>query len=108
MDSRKIVIVYVTCPSFEAAQKIAELAVRESLAACANVITGVHSVYKWKGSIEKSSETILILKTLEQCTDKLTAMIQENHPYEVPAILVFDATSANELWTKWARSEVLS
>ncbi len=36
---------------------------RDRLAACANIIEGMRSIYWWQGTVEEGAETILILKT---------------------------------------------
>ena len=57
------VIVLVTCPDGETAERITGLILKERLAACVNAISGVSSSYRWKGKIERSRESILIIKT---------------------------------------------
>ena len=55
--------VYVTAPSFDVAHKIGRALVEERLAACVNIISGMHSIYRWQGRIETASEVVLIAKS---------------------------------------------
>ena len=57
------VFVYVTVDSKEAAWRIARIFVEERLAACANMIDRMHSLYRWREKIEEASEIIVIAKT---------------------------------------------
>ena len=57
------ILVFVTCPS-AAADEVARPLVEEGLAACVNVVSGVRSVFSWKGAIEVASEDLLVMKIL--------------------------------------------
>ena len=37
--------------------------VNAKLAACANIISGIQSIYRWKGKVVKAQEVLLILKS---------------------------------------------
>tara|TARA_R110002110_G_scaffold414147_2_gene643349 strand:+ start:69768 stop:69980 length:213 start_codon:yes stop_codon:yes gene_type:complete len=56
-------MIYVTCGSVNEARQIADTLVRERLAACANIIDGMRSVYWWDGEVREGAEAVLILKT---------------------------------------------
>ena len=45
------VVVFVTCESAQQASTIAEVLVKEKLAACVNVVPGVRSCYVWEGKV---------------------------------------------------------
>ncbi|MEM9749944.1 MAG: divalent-cation tolerance protein CutA, partial [Pseudomonadota bacterium] len=58
-----VVLVYMTAPDEATAMGLARALVERRLAACANVIPGMRSVYRWKGEIEEDGELIVIAKT---------------------------------------------
>jgi len=58
-------IVLITTPK-DKAKDIAKFIVQEKLGACVNIISGVESIYWWKGEIETSEESLLIVKTLKE------------------------------------------
>ena len=62
-------LVYVTAPSHEEAQRIAKTVVTERLAACANILDGVTSIFHWKNKLCREQEAVLILKTSAGKTD---------------------------------------
>ena len=42
----------------------------ERLAACANVLDGVTSIYWWQGALEQAGEAVLILKTRTELVER--------------------------------------
>ncbi|MBK8182042.1 MAG: divalent-cation tolerance protein CutA [Candidatus Competibacteraceae bacterium] len=86
MESQPLVV-YCTCPDLAVAERIAEAVVDERLAACANIVPGLISIYRWQGQIRRDPELLLILKTREVVYRLLEARICELHPYEVPEII---------------------
>ena len=84
---KKYITVFCNCPNVEVANLLGELLVKNRLAACANIIPSVYSIFYWKGKLEKINEAMLIIKTTQVCYEDLEVMIRENHPYEVPEII---------------------
>ncbi len=82
-------IVHITAGSQEEAEMIGRTLVEERLAACANVIPGVTSIYTWKGETCRESEVLIELKTLEEHFDALARRAREVHSYDVPEIVAF-------------------
>jgi len=56
------IIVLVTAPSKEEAEKIAHSLLNERLIACANIIGPVHSLFWWQGKIDKTQEHLILMK----------------------------------------------
>ncbi len=101
-----IVIVYVTCKDREEALRIGEAAVEERLAACANVIPGMKSVFFWEGKLERADEAVLLLKTRKALVGKLTERVKELHSYEVPCVVALPVVGGNEDYLEWVSKEV--
>jgi periplasmic divalent cation tolerance protein len=99
------VLVYVTAPSRDVAKTIAHTLVNERLAACANILDGMISVYRWQGAIEEAREAVLILKTRRELADRVVARVKSLHPYEVPAILVLPVEGGSQPFLDWIRTE---
>ncbi|VDM78846.1 unnamed protein product [Strongylus vulgaris] len=72
-------MVYVTAPSKEAALKIARIAVERKLAACANIIPEITSIYEWEGKVHEDAEAILIMKTQESLLEDLHKIEGNSH-----------------------------
>ena len=95
------VIVYVTAKGDAEAKKIGEAVVKDRLAACANIIPSISSIYWWKGKIEKNSEAALIVKTKKSLVKRLIKRIKELHSYEVPTIDAIEVSEGNPECFRW-------
>lgn len=97
--------VYVTAPSVEEARKIALALVEERLAACANILPGMSSVYHWKGNIEQAEECVLILKTRADLFAALEKRVCELHSYETPCVTALPVLEGNKGYLDWIAAE---
>lgn len=106
---RNIRLVYVTTKDREEARRIGTVLVQEKLAACANILDGMESIYRWKEKVETGNETVLILKTTYNNITKLTRRIKELHSYDVPAILSINLAEqeGNAEYLNWVVQSVL-
>ena len=52
--------IYTTWPDADSAQAAAGIAVTEGLCACANLLPGMTSVYRWQGAIETAAECVAL------------------------------------------------
>ena len=95
------VIAYVTTKNIAEARKIGEMVVRERLAACANIIPSMESIYCWKGKIEKEKESVLLLKTKKSLAGKLIKRVKELHSYDIPCVDIIPVTDGNPDYFKW-------
>lgn len=100
-----VIFTYVTVPSETEAQKISAALVSERLAACANILPGMTSVYRWQGKIETRTETVVILKTQEKLFPALEARVKELHSDETPCIVTLPITAGNAAFLKWIETE---
>jgi periplasmic divalent cation tolerance protein len=100
-----IVSVYATFGSDEEARRIARIAVEERLAACANILGPLHSIYRWKDKIEEAGEVAALFKTREEAAQSLVARIAELHSYDVPAAVVWPVADAVPAYAEWVRAE---
>jgi len=100
-DEVKYMVVLVTTKDKDEAMSIAEVLVSERLAACANVLEPVVSVYTWKGKIERSAEALMMLKTHADVFHLLVERVKELHSYDVPEIIGIPITGGNPAYLKW-------
>ncbi len=102
----KTKLIYVNTGSRAEAEKIAEAVVTEHLAACANILAGITSIFHWDGKLCRENETVLILKTTEEKAGALTARIKALHSYECPGIVVLPIEGGNQAFLEWIKTEV--
>lgn len=102
---QELVLVYTTWPDAAAAEEAGRALVEARLAACANILPGMVSLYHWQGALERAQEAVLILKTRRDLARSLTAAVRERHPYEMPAILVLSVDDAEPAFAQWITDE---
>lgn len=101
----EFVMLYVTARDREEAEEIGGEVVKLRLAACANVLDGVHSIYWWEGEVEKASEALLILKTRRALVKEAISKIKEIHSYENPCIVAYPVIAGSEDYLEWIEKE---
>jgi len=100
------VVVLMTAPNERVARRLAKMLVEERLAACVSRWGGVRSVYRWKGALEESSETLLIAKTLRARLPAFIRRVQALHPYDVPEIVALPLRGGNPAYLSWLADTV--
>ena len=85
----------------EAGEKLASALVEAELAACVQVLPPMTSVYRWKGKIQKETEHLLLIKTIQDKWDSLSEFIHKNHPYEVPELIAVEASKIAPAYRQW-------
>jgi periplasmic divalent cation tolerance protein len=100
-----VMFVYVTAADVEEARKIGRLVVEEQLAACANILPGATSIFRWQGKVEEASEALLILKTTEQKLEQLIERAKSLHSYDCPCIEALPVVEGNRDFLEWVVRE---
>ena len=95
-------VVLCTCPA-DHAERIARTVLEERLVACVNVVSGVKSLYWWKGEIQNDPETLLVIKTPTNQYQKLEQRLLEIHPYSVPEVLSLEVVDGSRSYISWVR-----
>ena len=103
-----LIVLYTTWPDAETAEAFGRLAVEQRLAACANVMAPMRSIYRWEGAIQSEAETPMLLKTTASAVDRLGALILKYHPYRTPCVVALTVNTpfCNPGYVAWARSEM--
>jgi len=98
------IIVMVTAPSKQEAEKIAQHLLKEKLIACANIIGPVSSLFHWSGKTEKAEEYLIFLKSRRDLFEKLSEAVKALHSYEVPEILALPIVDGSKAYLDWMES----
>ena len=93
---------WTTVESREVAEKLAHELVGAGLAACVQIESLVASVYRWEGEVRQDPEWRLMVKFSADKTDRLTAFIGKQHPYDCPQWIVVRPESVSSKYLKWA------
>jgi periplasmic divalent cation tolerance protein len=99
-------IVLTTASSTEEARRIANALVERRLAACVNIITKIHSIFRWKDKIEESEEYLLVVKTTQAAYPAVRDAIKELHSYELPECVALAVEDGSQAYLKWISESV--
>lgn len=94
-------VVYVTCAERGSAERIASALVEDRLAACANIVPGVTSVFHWEGRVDTDPEVLLIIKTRSDLLGALENRVTALHDYDVPEIIALPIIGGSRQYLDW-------
>ncbi|MFV0446451.1 MAG: divalent-cation tolerance protein CutA [Planctomycetaceae bacterium] len=101
-------LVYCPVGTADEALELGRQLVTERLAACANVVPGVTSIYHWDGALQQDSEVLLLLKTRTDLVSSLRDRLRLLHRYDCPAILSWELATVNAEYLQWVLQETTS
>ncbi len=102
----QILVVLVTAPDTDTAVQLGRALVEDRLAACANILPGVRSIYRWDDAVQDDAEVLLVIKTTAAAQSQLTARVLELHPYDTPEVIALPIVAGADTYLSWLRSQV--
>ena len=100
------VLILTTAPDRRSAEKWARALVRGRWAACVSFQSGLTSIYRWKGKVEKQSEIQLVIKTSPRKFEAIRRFLEKNHPYDVPEILCLPVSAVSPAYRRWLEDQI--
>jgi periplasmic divalent cation tolerance protein len=97
----EVLIVLTTWPDADAARAAAATLVEEKLAACANLVPAIESVYRWEGKVERAREVLALFKTTTERYAELEQRIRALHSYAVPEIVSLRVSQGLPAYLEW-------
>jgi len=94
-------VVLVTAPDMVTAERLAERLVDERLAACANIVPGIVSIYRWDEQVQRDDEILIVLKTEQARIEEVCERVVTLHPYDVPEVVVLPITDGHAPYLEW-------
>ena len=94
-------VFFVTVGNLEEEKKIARALGEEKLVACVNIIQNILSIYRWQGKVERDSEHLLLIKTIDKNIDKIIQKVSELHSYDVPDYIGLKIEKGSEKYLNW-------
>jgi len=99
-DDEEVCEVVITAPDENWLLGFTRHLVERRLTACGHH-TAIRSIYTWNGVIEDQTETRVALHTRASCVPAITAITNEQHPYEVPCIIAVPINQASPAYRAW-------
>jgi len=93
-------VVFVTAPA-DRAPDLARSVVEAGLAACANIVPAIRSIYRWEGEICDDAEALLVVKTQRSLFEALRDKVVELHPYDVPEVVALPLVLGHAPYLQW-------
>ena len=100
------IAILVTAKDVAEAEKIGRTLVEQKLIACANILSGVKSVFWWQEKIDTSDEVLLILKTKKSLFKKVEKAVKSLHSYDTPEVIALPISQGSKEYLKWISDSV--
>ena len=98
-------VVLVTCANRKEAKAIGNEIVKLKLAACANIIGQINSLFFWNKKLQSEKECLVVFKTRISRFPKLSTQVKKMHSYSVPEIIALPIISGNREYLNWVKLE---
>ena len=98
-------VIYITIPKNKEARDIAKGLIERRLVACANIIKGMISIYRWDGKLQEDQEYILIVKSRSCLFEKIRSYVLSVHSAECPCIMMFPIRKGHPSFLHWVQGE---
>jgi periplasmic divalent cation tolerance protein len=100
------IVILITAASDDEAARIARALVDERLAACANILPGVRSLFFWEGRTQDEREVLMVVKTRQALLDSIVRRVKALHSYTVPEIIALPVLGGSQDYLDWVRETV--
>jgi len=98
-------LIYITTSSDDEARTIARALVEERLAACANILGQIKSVYWWEDELQEDAEVALIVKSTTTLVPRIVERVKALHSYDCPCVVALPINSGNDAFLDWIGEE---
>lgn len=102
-----LVLLYTTFPDRPSAIATCHSLLENKEIACANIGSGVLSLYEWKGDLVQNEEIPVLLKTAKEHLSQTLASLRKAHPYETPALLCWDVDHCDPDYERWLKQQLM-
>jgi periplasmic divalent cation tolerance protein len=100
-----LTLVLTTVPGEAIGERLMHQLVEERLIACANLIPGLTSVFRWEGEVRRETEFLILMKTQPERVAALYERVRELHPYEVPELIELPVGRSLPAYCRWVAAE---
>jgi periplasmic divalent cation tolerance protein len=104
VNAADYMVIITTCPNTEQATKLAEMLIKQQLAACVQA-SDIVSTYRWQGVVETAREVRLMIKARSADYEAIESFIRVTHSYENPEILAVPVAAGSRAYLEWIDTE---
>ena len=95
------IVVFITAPTKREAKKIANVLIKNKMAACVNITDKIDSLFWWKGKINSLKEVLLIVKSKKEKLPQIIKFVKSAHSYSVPEIISLSIGAGLPAYLRW-------
>lgn len=99
------VLLYITAQDKTQATTLARALLEARLIACANIIDGAASLYRWEGRIETAPECVLMMKSTRGRAQAIIDKVTQLHSYACPCVVAVPIVAGNQPFLDWITQE---
>ena len=103
---KSIIVVSTTLENKEDADRLAQSLLQRKLIACAQISGPITSLYRWEGVTTSATEFTLSVKTTPNLLKEVKVHLSQEHPYELPEIIVQNVSDSSDEYSSWVHGEV--
>jgi periplasmic divalent cation tolerance protein len=100
------VVLFITTGADEEAQLISRVLLEQRKAACVNIVPEVSSLFWWRGKIDSSRESLLVVKTKASLVDEIVQMVKGIHSSDVPEVIALSIVGGSRDYLDWIEKEL--
>ena len=100
------VVLFITTEADEEAQLISNVLLEQKKAACVNIVPEVNSLFWWRGKIDSSRESLLVVKTKASLVDEVVQLVKRIHSSDVPEVIALPIVSGSRDYLDWIEKEL--
>ena len=97
----EMLVVFTTYANENDAARVSRVLVEERLIACANLLTGARSLYRWEGTVADEREVVVLMKTRKQDWAALLSRLHDLHPYDTPECVAVRVAAGAPKYMAW-------
>ena len=99
-------IAFTTFANEDDAARVARVLLEERLVACANLLPGARSLYRWEGVVRDEREVVVLLKTRKQDWTALLSRLHDLHPYDTPELVAVRIAAGAPKYMAWLEAQL--
>lgn len=100
-------LIYITASSDDEARTIARALVEDRLAACANILGQIRSIYWWEDEVQEDAEVALIVKSTAALVPRIVDRVKALHSYACPCVVALPIGAGNAAFLDWIGEETV-
>lgn len=98
-------LILTNVPDRAVAEKLARALVEARAAACVNILSAGHSIYRWRERVEQAEEIPLLIKSTTANYAAVEGIVRAQHPYDVPELVAIPITQGLPAYLDWLAQE---